>query len=628
MRHIFYLQLLLLLCYSKMNAQVCKGTLGPIRFNISFGQDLPNFGPPITGTTYTYVAGNPADGQYTITHTTAGLNSGWHQNIVNQNPDNTIGYIMVVNASYTQDVFYETTVNGLCPNTTYEFSAYIINILKNAGIKPNVKFTIEQNSVVLKEYVTGDIPEGGPTDWKKYGATFTTSNDVSNILLKMTNQNPGGVGNDLALDEIAFRPCGPEISTLINDSGSQSGLCVGESGIFNLAALVSAGYNNPQYQWQQLEGGNWVDLPGETATQTKVIMTNAVLGTYKYRLIAAEFPNIQTSTCRVSSPELTINVTNKFNPVASYSGNSCVGGSIKLDVDQGFSFKWTGPNGYSSTLKSPTIASLVPENAGTYTIAVSNAGGCISTGQIEVQVLPPVQGNTNITEATICEGAQIELEASGGSAFSWSPATGLSAVNTSNPIAKPTTTTTYTVTISNGSCSIDKTITVKVNKLPNADAGADGKILAGETIKLNGAAKGDAVSYYWTPTDYLDDPTKLEPTARPPKDMTYTLNVTSPCGISTDDVAIKVYPEVVIPNSFSPNGDGINDTWKIPAIASFPKVKIRVVNRYGLVVFESGKTTTWNGKWNDNDAPIGTYYYTVYINENYKLYAGWVFLIR
>jgi len=82
------------------------------------------------------------------------------QNIVNHTPNDPNGYMMVVNASNSPGIFYQSTVTGLCPGTTYEFSAWIINILRNTGIKPRVKFTIENNGVIIGTFITPDILEG------------------------------------------------------------------------------------------------------------------------------------------------------------------------------------------------------------------------------------------------------------------------------------------------------------------------------------------------------------------------------------------------------------------------------------------------------------------------------------
>ncbi|PWS28407.1 hypothetical protein DHW03_00685 [Pedobacter yonginense] len=623
---------LIVLISQPLFAQVCTGTLGdPVSgAGTDFGNGSSNFGTPIpSNTNYTYINGTPNDGQYTIVKSTAGLNPGWLQDIRNHTGDPN-GYMMVVNADFNKGIFYQSTVNNLCPNTTYEFASYIINILRGSGIKPNVKFTIENNGVSIKEFSTGDILEGSSSNWVKYGTIFTTPANVGIITIKMTNENPGGGGNDLALDDITFRPCGPTIIPSLNNAQTNASLCETASGSFNLSATVSSGYTDPVYQWQINTGNGWSDILGETAQQTTVSFVNAVQGTYQYRLLAAERLNITSANCRIASAPLTITVTALPNPIASSNGPVCAGSDIQLSATDGTTFSWAGPNNFTSNQKNPILTNATVNMSGDYTVTAFT-NGCSRSSTVNVQVLNPIVPSTSFTATSICQGDNVNLEAFGGTAYSWFPTTGLSNPSASKTNATPTETTTYTVTISNGACSASAQVTINVNKNATANAGEDQKLLNGQKTTLNGKVTGDNVYYYWTPADYLDDPNKLNPIAKPPADITYTLHAISSLGClnSEDDVFIKVYPEIVIPNSFSPNGDSINDTWNIAAAEAFANPIIKVTNRYGQLVYQStGKFKPWDGKFNGKDLPTATYYYSIYFNEDFATYTGWIMLIR
>lgn len=626
----FGLVILLLFSAIKINAQICKGALGDPVINIDFGRGSNTVGPPITETNYIYNSGNPEDGQYTIVKTTAGLNPGWHQNIVNHTPNDPNGYFMVVNADYNKGVFYQKSIN-VCPNTTYEFAAYIINILKNPGIKPNIKFSIQYNSTSV-DLLTNDINEGGPNDWIKYGTVFTTPGNVTTVTLKMTNENPGGIGNDLALDDITFRPCGPEIKPIINNNVvSVADLCEGQNSAVNLSAQVSNAYTNPAYQWQERSNGIWKDIAGQDKIQTTINFANAQLGSYQYRILIAEQQNINSPSCRVASSDFTINVVAYPNPKASFSGTLCVGSDIQLQVNGNPSdtFKWTGPNAFSSNLQNPSINKVSANVNGLYTVEVKNAAGCAKTTQINIQVLPQVNAKINIASSDVCAGSSIQLSASGGTSYRWLPVEGLSDPNIANPIATPLQNTNYTVTVSNGNCAATASVQLNVLKLALADAGEDKKLLFGQSVALNGKATGDNVTYSWSPTTFLDDPTKLHPIASPPKDITYTLTVKSGCNVAVDEVFVKVYPKIEIPNTFTPNGDGVNDKWNIPAAEAFADPQLKVFNRDGQLIYESkGPFKPWDGKFKSKDLPTATYYYTLYLNEDFKPFTGWVFLTR
>ena len=177
---------------------------------------------------------------------------------------------------------------------------------------------------------------------------------------------------------------------------------------------------------------------------------------------------------------------------------------------------------------------------------------------------------------------------------------------------------------------ISNPLIININGNGSADAGADQTILAGKSAMLNGKITGDSVTYYWTPSLYLDSATKLNPTTAPPTNMVYTLHAISPFGCtSTDQVSITVKPNIVITNTFTPNGDGINDTWNIPTAESFANTVLRITNRYGQLVYQStGKFKPWDGKFNGKDLPSAAYYYTLNFNNGLSIYSGWVMIIR
>lgn len=632
----------MLFSLTEIKAQVCSGALGDPIINIDFGRGADLIGPPLGNsfTNYTYTAGQPDNGLYTIAQSTRGMHSsgnGWFQ-VDNHTPNDPTGYMMIVDASYTPGIFYQTTISSLCPNTTYEFAAWIINLLNYPGIKPNITFVIETtNGTLLKTYNTGDIFESAQATWKQYATTFTTSNSA-NIVLKIINNGPGGNGNDIALDDITFRACGPVITPSISDIATNFGtiinVCEGSSASYTLSANISGGYIDPVYQWQVNTASGWADIAGETNTQT-MITSNPQPGTYQYRMIAAERANINSPNCRVSSAPLTIKVNAKPNPTVSNNGPVCFGSSLQLTttnitVAAGdvVSYKWDGPNNFSSTQKDPLLTNMDASKAGIYQLTFSQ-NGCVEVRQTTVNVLPQVNAQIKPLAAPICEGETVQLEASGGTTYAWLPADGLSDLTSATPTVSPSKTTTYTVNVSENGCLATATITVPVLKKITANAGADKKIVEGQRIVLDGQATGDDLTYSWSPTDYLDDPTKLNPIANPPKDITYTLTVQSPCNTVTDEVFIRVYPKVEIPNTFTPNGDGVNDRWLIPSIEGYDKVKLRVVNRYGQLVFETTDAKqTWDGKADGKALPAGTYYYTLYINDDKKGYSGWVLLAR
>jgi len=592
--------------------------------------------PADSGTTsYTYsTADFPTDGSYTIENTTAGAGNVWWS--TTDHTGDPGGYMMIVNASVSKtDYFYKREVDGLCGGTTYQFSAWIGNLLRSEDLSPpNITFGLYQTdgTTLIQSYTTGVIPLQ-PTGfkWVQFAFNFTLPAGTSNVIIKMTNNSNGGApANDEALDDITFSPYGPALVASFSGTASSTTEteCAGQTTPQTLTVPPVTGYTNPAYQWQINTGSGWTDISGATALSLTVNPTTA--GTYLYRLASAESTNISSLSCRIVSNVLTLTVNTASAATVTANMPLCTGNTLNLSVSSGTTYSWTGPNGFTSTLQSPVISNITAAGAGVYKATVTS-GNCSATNSVTVSVYAQPVADAG-SDVTICSGESTTLGASGGLSYSWLPTTGLSDPSIANPVASPTDTTEYVVTVSNSNaCTATDTVMVNVLQKPVANAGADKFITQGQSVTLDGSAKGSNVSYYWTPNEYLSNDAVLRPVASPPEDITYTLHVVSNvgCGVeATDNVFVRVYKKVVIPNTFTPNGDGINDTWDIVALNTYPESVTQVFNRYGTVVYKSkGYSIAWDGKCNNQLVPAGTYYYIIDL-KNGNVFSGWVLVMR
>jgi gliding motility-associated-like protein len=187
----------------------------------------------------------------------------------------------------------------------------------------------------------------------------------------------------------------------------------------------------------------------------------------------------------------------------------------------------------------------------------------------------------------------------------------------------------YTFTGNNG-CTNYKEQTVTVFAMPSVDAGPDKFVLEGGNSVLLASASGNNLNYVWSPSSYLNNPDILQPVVTPAGDITYTLTVTSADGCkSSDQVFVKVLKTPTIPNTFSPNGDGVHDTWQIQYLESYPGCTVEIYNRYGQMVFRSvGYSKPWDGTLKGKPLPAGTYYYIINPKNGRKQMAGFVDIIR
>ncbi|MBB5394589.1 gliding motility-associated C-terminal domain-containing protein [Mucilaginibacter sp. AK015] len=118
------------------------------------------------------------------------------------------------------------------------------------------------------------------------------------------------------------------------------------------------------------------------------------------------------------------------------------------------------------------------------------------------------------------------------------------------------------------------------------------------TIGSNVNLQGSGAKYYrWLPDTYLDNPNIANPVASPGDDVTYQLIVLNDNGCSdTAYVTIRVKKKVLIPNTFTPNGDGVNDTWAIKYLDRLPGNHMFIYTRSGRLVRQfKGYYNSWDG---------------------------------
>jgi len=626
-----------------LQAQLCTGSLGDPVVSIGFGNGPGSGGPlPANTTTYNHVYGScPNDGEYSLVDISFGcFNGSWHTLTGDHTPNDAIGHYMLINASFTPGDFYVDTIRGLCANTNYEFATWVKNVLKpsacnGVGIKPNLTFKVETvTGTVLSTFNSGDIDAQEIAVWKQYGAYFQTPVGITDVVIRLTNNAPGGCGNDLALDDITFRPCGPKINASVaNINSSDIFACESDRKVFLLSATFSAGiYANPSFQWQSSidNGISWANIPGET--NITYLRAASTVGQFMYRMLIADGPNINSVSCRLATNTITITVSQPDAQVTNYVFG-CYGSDIAFYAAGGSKYTWTGPNGFTSNVQGPVVPNVQFTHSGWYKVTVTDFRGCTDSDSTNLVVYPAATAVTG-PDVTICEGSSTTLTASGGIKYYWAPGNSLSVDSIQSPIASPTDSTIYSLVVFNQyGCYDTATMRVNVWKKPKANAGPDKKTRQGFPVAITGSiTAGTDVNYYWTPQNDVTNPSALITKVNPSQSTTYTLHAESShgCGVHTDQMFVKVYDKVLVPNAFSPNGDGTNDTWIIEPLEFFVESVTSVYNRYGTMVYSSkGYAKPWDGTHNGTPLPVGAYYYVIDLKTNKEpLLTGSVLIIR
>lgn len=196
------------------NAQPDNCILKPSQYTIHFGKG--NVRDPNSNLfSYRRVSNPcPSDGHYSfVSSTSRCFNDDWHTISEDHTPGDVNGNMLLVNAAPYGGVFLSMPVTGLKPNTIYELGLWLINLCRPTKKCPflllpslNIRLETPEGKIVAN-IVTRDLPRIPEPRWAQHTAYFTTPASASTFRLVMTDNAPGGCGNDFALDDITFREC-------------------------------------------------------------------------------------------------------------------------------------------------------------------------------------------------------------------------------------------------------------------------------------------------------------------------------------------------------------------------------------------------------------------------------------
>jgi len=440
------------------------------------------------------------------------------------------GYLnaIVAGSTLTFDAFLNGVVNNFTVTLENADGCSVVEefAIFQAG-DPEADFIVHNPTCAATDVTvefTGDASPGAVLTWDLAGATIVSTSPATATApagATLIVQWPTPGGKTIRLD-INDGGCEDRSVQNINvnklpfaDAGTDVTICDGEC-----VQLNGIG-NGSQYVWSPAIGLSATDIPNPMACPP-------VTTTYQLLVMGAD-------GCMVMD-EITVTVAGELTASAGPDENICEGDAVQLNATGGIAYEWSPSTGLSN----PNIANPIatPQTITTYTVKVTSASGCIGTDEMVVTVTPKPTVEAGMNQM-ICVGENTMLSATGAISYVWSPATGLNATNTPNPIASPAVTTTYTVvgTDANGCTDTDEVIVI-VGGNAQANAGADVSICAGADAPLNASG---GVTYSWNPTIGLSNPNIANPTASPSATTTYTVTVTNLEGcIGTDEVTVNV----------------------------------------------------------------------------------------
>ena len=312
-----------------------------------------------------------------------------------------------------------------------------------------------------------------------------------------------------------------------------------------------------------------------------------------------------------------VTITVNKNPVVKTLRDSaiCKNATLILTTTGAVNYNWS-PGIYVSD---STIANPQYTDTASHTLIVTGTGlnGCKASDTIKIDVKAPVIFLAPPNKS-FCKGNSVLLNGNNANAFQylWSPAFYLSNANIKNPVANPPVTTAYTVNITDNTCNTDSIFIVNVTVLPlpfiNATKSNDincNKPFA--QLKASGAT-----TYTWAPAYALSNSSIANPIANPAATTTYFVTAANNNGCTNRDsivLLVNFAPGgILLPNSFTPNGDGNNDCFGIGYYRDVQDLEFIIYNRYGNIVFKTQNAAEcWNGRYKGQPADSGSYVYFI-----------------
>lgn len=605
------------------------------RNNVAFSTTAPEawrFIPDIQGAALTTFEWSPA----------LGLNETLNDSVL-ANPSSTTDYIVTgifSNGCKTYDTVkveignfpytIAATKTNLCPNETTQ--------LTFTGAAANISWTPSSSLSAPNALVTTASPQNTTT----YIATAfdaTGCRVIDSITIRVNNNGAVTIGNDTTIcynSNVTFSPSGgPYVSyqwvpgnatttsittnqtgdyyVILNDGNCtytsdtvslnvvssitlvafrDTGICVGDS----VQLTSQPGYTN--YQWN-------------TGAQTSNIVVNTQ-GTYFYTAT-------DQNSCLQRSD--TIEVKVKAKPVITLTSSPepfCEGSSATLNAGSlpGIIYTWN-KLGENTTTTSPLLQA---NTAGTYVVVASDSG-CTNTDRITISSIPAPTVSLGLDKQSCECGGVIKLEPTvqgAAATYLWSTGDTTSAIDVdSNGLY------TVTVTSPNG-CVVTSSVNATFYCLQVSAKAEKSALLSNQetTLFVDSLSYSSDFEYLWQPVTFLQDTNLPEVKAKPDSTTTYIVRVVDLINgcVGFDTVTVTILPPgtYVFPNSFSPNGDGVNDYFKpfIPVGSTASFGYLRIYNQWGQLVYSctscdfTQPNSGWDGKFNGAIQPNGTFYYS------------------
>jgi hypothetical protein len=437
---------------------------------------------------------------------------------------------------------------------------------------PNIAFLIDGNVVCE----TGNIPRD--ESWRTVRFSFTSVPGQTMVELSLRNNAPGGIGNDLAIDNISFRACGPEIGL-----PAFGFYCPGKSLVLN-ADLQNSPYPNTVYQWQSATNSslNWTNLSNTNTASIEI--PTPTDSTFFRLIVASSIGNLALPYCRAISSVSQLKAEDLSNFAISGTDTIiCNGAPGILRAGKYSSYAWS--NGAISD-------TIVAATQGLYAVTITSALGCTASDDLyvyEVKLTAEADWKNPVC-AGDSTGSVVAHAIQGGKG------TIRFAIDAGKPQIQPyfdqLPAGNYHLIVSDSlQCRYDIPFNLVDPQRFELTLNADKQITEGDSLLITSNFNYTPINFYWEPSEGLNCKHCPSPWAAPFRTTTYVLQVQDGLGCrAIDSIHIDVLPKLKVyaPNVFKPNVTENQDNNYFTIFPSKSAVRIqylKIFNRWGAEVF-------------------------------------------
>ncbi len=531
----------------------------------------------------------------------------------------------------TSSVIATTATVAVTPTVTQTY--YVIGTTNSClgldsvkvTVNPLPTFTVSNSGTICAGQQTATLTATSGTVALTYSWTPSSGLSASTGSVVIANPSTTTPYNVTGTDAVTGCSNTGNTTVTVNQpaiiSVPQATVCIG-----NTATLTATGALT--YSWSPSTNLN-------SATGSTVLSTPTSTNPSTYTIVSTD-----ANGC-FSTATTTVTVNNLPVVIISTTGAVCVNSTATLTAIGAVTYTWSPATNLSSVNGTPVTITPTTTLAPTYTVTGSDANGCVNTATTSITINPRPTVVVIPPTSTICKNNPVNLTASGADTYIWTPATGLSATNISNPTATVTVTTNYTVIgtyTATGCKSLPAIASITVLPIKAVISANPQTGEAPLTVTFSNGSTG-GTSYNW---NYGNGQTQVTASIGATTMATYTnagtytatLVAENAAGCRDIDSIIIIVNEgyaISIPNIFTPNGDNINDNFFVKS-SGVTSMSIIILDRWGLKMWESSSlTASWDGRNGSKDANDGTYFYIISATDNKGVttsYKGYLTLLR